>query len=76
MDKKSNEINFKADENNNDVPDWLEALATYIIAGICVTLAVSGYVKENMDPVNIQWLLGFAAALSANRDRQSGRRIK
>lgn len=76
MKEELNEINLKADKNNNDVPDWLEALATYIIAGACLAMAIHGYAVRGMSIADIQWLLGFAAALSANRDRQTGRRIK
>jgi len=71
-DQEINEVNLKEDSNDNGVPDWVEAVATYLIATICVVLAVSGYVKDNLDPTSIRWLMSFAAALSGGRDLIKG----
>jgi len=46
MPETVNEVNLKEDSNDNGIPDWVEATATYLIAAICVALAVSGYVKN------------------------------
>ncbi|MFW6271334.1 MAG: hypothetical protein ACOC4G_14850 [Bacillota bacterium] len=67
-----NEVNLKEDSNDNGVPDWIEAVTTYLIASICVILAVHGYAKDNLDPTSIRWLMSFAAALSGGRDLIKG----
>jgi len=72
MPETVNEVNLKEDSNDNGIPDWVEATATYLIAAICVALAVSGYVKNNLDPASIRWLMSFAAALSGGRDLIKG----
>lgn len=70
--QKDNEVNLKADKNNNEVPDWIEALATYIIAAVCISLAVAGYVRNDLDDPTIKWLIGFAVVLTGSRDAIKG----
>lgn len=66
--KTVNEVNLKEDSNDNGVPDWIEAAATYLIASICVAIAVSGYARQDLDDPVIKWLLGFAVVLTGERD--------
>lgn len=56
------------DKNDNGVPDWVEATITYIIASICIALAVHGHIRGDMDPATKRWLIGFAVALTGERD--------
>ena len=56
------------DNNKNNVPDIVEAIITYIIAAICIVVAITGYYYYNMDTETLRWLLGFAVALSGGRD--------
>jgi hypothetical protein len=67
-----NEVNLKADSNNNEIPDWVEALATYLIAAVCISLAVAGYVRQDLDNPTIKWLLGFGVVLTGGRDAIKG----
>jgi len=55
------------DKNNNGIKDKYEAIATYIIASICIVFA---FVR----PENSVTLLGIAAALSGARDLKLPRR--
>ncbi|MCF8002323.1 MAG: hypothetical protein K9K76_10775 [Halanaerobiales bacterium] len=63
-----NEVNLKADKNENNIPDWAEFTATYIIAAVCVSMAVAGYVRQDLDGSIIKWLLGFGVVLTGGRD--------
>lgn len=63
-----NEINLKEDSNNNGIPDWAEFTATYLIAAVCISLAVAGYVRQDLDNPTIKWLLGFGVVLTGGRD--------
>ena len=47
--KEVNEINLKEDSNDNGIPDWAEFTATYLIAAVCISLAVAGYVRQDLD---------------------------
>lgn len=67
-DQVVNEVNLKEDSNDNGVPDWVEAAATYLIAAICVSIAVAGYTRQDLDDPVIKWLLGFAVVLTGERD--------
>lgn len=66
------EINLKKDSNNNGVPDWIEAVTTYTIAAISISLAVAGYIRGDLDGTTIKWLMAFGAALSGGRDLIKG----
>lgn len=63
-----NEINLKEDSNNNGIPDWAEFTATYLIAAVCISLAVAGYIRQDLDAPTIKWLLGFGVVLTGGRD--------
>lgn len=63
-----NEINLKEDSNNNGIPDWAEFTATYLIAAVCISLAVAGYIRQDLDDPTIKWLLGFGVVLTGGRD--------
>lgn len=56
------------DKNDNGVPDKVEAVITYIIAAICIIVALTGYYFYKMDTGTLKWLIGFAVALSGGRD--------
>lgn len=56
------------DKNDNRVPDVAEAIITYIIAAICLGLAIYGFVQETIDDQTFRWLMGFSVFLSGERD--------
>jgi len=66
--QKVNEVNLKEDPNDNGIPDWAEFTATYLIAAVCISLAVAGYVRQDLDDPTIKWLLGFSVVLTGGRD--------
>lgn len=68
MEKEVNEINLKADKNNNNIPDWLEFATTYAIVGICIYIVLTQDISEGL----IKWLLTTAAVLSGGRDLIKG----
>lgn len=45
MSEEANEVNLKADKNENNIPDWAEFIATYLIATVCVGMALAGYIR-------------------------------
>jgi len=63
-----NEINLKEDSNDNGIPDWAEFTATYLIATVCVGMALAGYIRQDLDGPIIKWLLGFGVVLTGGRD--------
>ena len=67
-----NGVDFEVDSNDNQIPDWIEALATYLIATICISLAVVGYIRQDLDDQTIKWLLGFSVVLTGGRDAIKG----
>jgi len=62
------EVDFKEDSNNNGIPDWAEFTATYLIAAICVSMAVAGYIRDDLDQSTITYLLSFGVVLTGGRD--------
>ena len=56
---------------NNNTPDWAEAIATYVIAAVCLTIAIIGFIQETIDMNTLKWLLGFAVFLTGERDFKS-----
>lgn len=56
------------DKNNNQIPDKVEAIITYIIASICLVIAIVGWVQETIDEQTFRWLIGFSVFLSGERD--------
>lgn len=66
--KEIDEINLKADKNNNNIPDWLEFATTYLIVGICIYIVLTHNISEGL----IKWLLTTAAALAGGRDLIKG----
>ncbi|MFW6409543.1 MAG: hypothetical protein ACOCZR_00750 [Halanaerobiales bacterium] len=54
------------DKNNNDIPDWLEFVMTYILVGLLIYFAFQ-------NPTNAIAYLTPAAALSGLRDWKSPR---
>lgn len=55
-------------DDKEKTPDVYEAITTYIIASICILIAVLGYFLKDMDTATVRWLIGFAVFLSSERD--------
>lgn len=68
MSEEANEVNLKADKNENNIPDWAEFTATYLIAAVCVGMALAGYIRQDLEGPIIKWLLGFGVVLTGGRD--------
>jgi hypothetical protein len=66
--KEVNEVNLREDSNDNGIPDWAEFTATYLIAAVCVSMAVAGYIRQDLDSRTITYLLSFGVVLTGGRD--------
>jgi len=62
--KEVNEINLKADKNNNNIPDWAEFVGSYIIVGVCLYIALTANPSDSL----MKWLLSTAGVLAGGRD--------